>query len=59
MTLDELINLAQEQGICLGKNPKRTLRYYVSRGLMSPPQIEYEGKTKKAVYSLENLVKYE
>ncbi|MDN5327047.1 MAG: hypothetical protein PWP41_1743 [Moorella sp. (in: firmicutes)] len=56
MTLNELAEAAARRGLDLGKNPARTIRYYIDRGLLEPPRIEYEGKVKRAVYSPDHLV---
>lgn len=55
MTLNELVEAATETGISLGRNPARTVRYYVARDLMPRPQINYRGKVKEAVYSSDHL----
>lgn len=55
MTLNELAELAVAEGLNLGKNPARTIRYYVAERLLDPPRIEYDGKIKRAVYSLDHL----
>lgn len=40
----------------MGKNPARTIRYYVKEGLLQPPRIEYDGKVKRAIYSADHLM---
>ncbi|NSW84441.1 MAG: MerR family transcriptional regulator [Syntrophothermus sp.] len=55
MTLNELAELAVATGLDLGKNPARTIRYYIAEGLLNPPRIEYDGKIKRATYSLDHL----
>lgn len=52
-----MVTTALEDGISLGKNPKRTIRYYISKGLIDPPNLEYAGKVKHAIYSEECLTK--
>jgi len=55
VTLNELAEAAVARGLDLGKNPARTIRYYIAKGLLEPPRIEYDGKIKRAVYSPEHL----
>lgn len=55
MTLKELAEAAARKGLDLGKNPARTIRYYINRGLLEPPRIEYKGKVKRAIYSPDHL----
>lgn len=57
MTLDEFIKEAEKNGIHFGKNPNRTIRYYVSTGLLEPPEINYKGKVKQSSYSENHLLK--
>ena len=55
MTLNELAAAATHEGLDLGNNPARTIRYYINKGLLEPPRIEYEGKVKRAIYSSYHL----
>lgn len=55
LTLNDLLVAIKEKGLDLGANPARTLRYYISRGLLSSPEIRYNGKTKQAIYSQDHL----
>lgn len=55
MDFNEFIDRAFKLGLDLGKNPARTIRYYVDEGLLPPPSIEYQGKVKRAIYSQEHL----
>lgn len=55
MTLNEFAEAAIALGLGLGKNPARTIRYYVAKGLLEPPRIEHNGKIKRAVYFPDHL----
>ena len=57
MTINEIVNKATTMGIELGNSPGRTIRFYVSKGLLPSPEIIYKGKIKQADYSLSHLAK--
>ncbi len=56
MNIDEFVHIAQNQGVELGKNPARTIRYYIDLGILRRPKIEQKGKVRRAVYTEEHLV---
>lgn len=53
----ELANEADKNGIALGKNPTRTIRYYISIGLLQKPSIEQSGKKRISYFHVEHLYK--
>ncbi len=57
MNLNEIVNKASNMEIDLGKNPARTIRFYMSKGLLESPNIIYKGKIKQADYSVNHLTR--
>lgn len=56
-TIIELADEAIKQNISLGSNPIRTIRYYVSIGLLKKPQIAQDGKKRISYFNEEQLLK--
>lgn len=54
-TISELADEARKQGIDLGLNPIRTIRYYVSIKLLKKPEIKQEGKKRISYFNKEHL----
>lgn len=55
LTIEDLAREATARGIRLGKNPTRTIRYYVSLGLLQHADVENVGKARVAHYTEDHL----
>jgi len=54
-TIIELAEQAESLGINLGANPHRTIRYYISIGLLHKPDVVQEGKKRVSYYNQDHL----
>lgn len=54
LTAEQLVDLSQTYAIPLGRNPRRTLLYYKSLGLITPKIVRI-GPVRRAYYSEDDL----
>ncbi len=57
MTILQLAEHAKQKNIDLGKNPVRTIRYYISIGILDKPELIQMGKRKVAVFNHNHFIK--
>jgi DNA-binding transcriptional MerR regulator len=54
-TIIELAEEVKKRSLDLGKNPIRTIRYYISEGLLKKPKIIQSGKKRVSCFGEEHL----
>lgn len=59
MDIIKITKEAEKKGIDLGSNPIRTIRYYISFGLLEKPQLEQVGKKRFLMFRNEHLMQLE